>query len=326
MYRASGLTLISVFLLLWGVVVNASELDKVAVMLDGGDYPQALQSLEGMDDSRHVRQLRAAALIGMKRHDEAEQVYQALIEDSPKDPTPYNNLARLYAEQGKLQQASELLTQAMKIDARYATIYKNLSSVYVEMSRNAYAKALRLGDKKKTLQLLSLDHRDESPHVVQLALATDMAPAVKTDEAMPEKAKPVRAETSAEAPAVAPVVSEKPDEISAIAALERWASDWSAKKVDGYLSAYDAQFQPRQGKNLAQWREERRVRLNKPGRIQVNLSEFEVFPRQDGGLKVNVVQRYSSDNYSDTSRKGFILKSRNGEWKIMDEYTIEVMK
>lgn len=110
----------------------------------------------------------------------------------------------------------------------------------------------------------------------------------------------------------------------AIAALKRWAEAWSAQDVEGYLRAYDADYLPPRGLSLSQWQAQRRVRLRKPNTIEVHLSDFEVTSSGGGTLTVKVLQRYRSDHYRDSSRKGFILVQRDGEWKIGDEYTIEV--
>ena len=67
------------------------------------------------------------------------------------------------------------------------------------------------------------------------------------------------------------------------------------------------------------------MRLKRPNEIEVALSDFEASRSGGGSVTVKLIQRYRSDSYRDTSRKGFVLVLRNGEWKIGDEYTIEVM-
>ncbi|MDH5785691.1 MAG: tetratricopeptide repeat protein, partial [Chromatiales bacterium] len=292
--------------------------------------------------------LRANALSGLKRSDEAERLYRALIKESPQDPTPYNNLATLYAASGRLQEASELLTQAIKSDQRYAAIYKNLSSVYVEMSRNSYARALSVDEPRPGMQLQALDHQAGPTTPIQVAVVE------KPREVVPPPAKPVvtspsRAADRPVTPTPAPVVTtarvESPpsrsqpnsqpvtqtvgddfDAGGAIAALRGWAAAWSAKDVDGYLAAYDSEFLPPRDMTRDQWEAERRLRLKRPREIEVRLSDFEVSSTGGDSLTVKLLQRYRSDSYRDATRKGFILVQRNGQWKIGDEYTIEVIK
>jgi tetratricopeptide (TPR) repeat protein len=286
-------------LLAWGAAAFAA-LDEVARLLDSGNYQAALQGLEGEAVSYRARLLRANALSGLGRTEEAESLYSALIAEQPQDPIPYNNLARLYAATGRLQKASELLTRAMESDPRYAVVYKNLSRVYVEMSRNSYAKALRMGEAQQGLQLTGLDHRD-----IPLSPVPAIASVSATD-----------------APAATPPPL---DTSAAVATLKQWAAAWSAQDVESYLAAYSSDFQPPRGMGLAQWRAERRVRLKKPGNIEVELSEFEVGQPDGQAVTVTLRQRYRSDHYQDDTRKGFVLHLQDGSWKIHAEYTIEVL-
>lgn len=111
----------------------------------------------------------------------------------------------------------------------------------------------------------------------------------------------------------------------AIAALKRWAARWSAQDVAGYLGSYDRSFKPQDGLSRAQWREQRKRRLRKPGSIKVDLSGYEVASSADGELTVKAIQHYRSDTYNDSSRKGFVLVQREDGWKIRQEFTIEVL-
>jgi len=369
MHKAVAKPLATLLLMLLSGVVAAAALDEVAALLEKGNYQQALARLDSQPSSRDSRLLRANALAGLQRHAEAEGIYRDLIEQAPQDPTPYNNLAAIYAASGRLQEASELLNQAMNSDERYAAIYKNLSQVYVEMSRNSYAKALRMGGESHAVRLRRLDHRVLPVEPQQVAvLAAAPAPSAQP----PAKAAaptPVIAAAAVTAPAPVTVIASAPstaptavvttpvavqtdlpraqlqtppapvsqplaqpadpadfDAGGAIAALKHWAGVWSAQDVSGYLAAYDAGYLPPRGLSLAEWQAERRVRLRKPGQIDVALSDFEVSAGGGGALTVKVVQRYRSDNYRDTTRKGFVMVRRNGTWKIGDEYTIEVIQ
>ncbi len=309
----------------------AADLNGIAELIEAGKHQRALDDLARQPGSYHSRLLRANALVGLNRNDEAERLYRALIDEQPQNPTPYNNLATLYAAAGRLQEASELLTRAMKSDARYAAIYKNLSRVYVEMSRNSYARALRLSEQKQGLKLLSLDYRDVPPQVAQqepLQLAA-VTPAPQTAPAVlgtAPVAAPIQAPVSQPIPPVQPQpAAQEFDAGGAIAALKLWADAWSAQNVAGYLAAYDVDYLPPGGLSLEQWQAQRRLRLKKPKKIEVFLSDFEVSSSGGGTLTVKLVQRYRSDHYRDSTRKGFILVPRNGEWKIGDEYTIGVI-
>jgi tetratricopeptide (TPR) repeat protein len=318
----------------------AASLDEAAELLAAGNPQAAMAQLVVEPVTHRSRLLQADALAGLQRNDEAEALYRALIAELPQDPAPYNNLASLYAATGRLQEASELLTEAMKSDPRYAAIYKNLSRVYVEMSSKSYARALRLSEQQQGLQLLTLDYHAVPSAPLQLAALEPAAvpppasaPAKKTAPTPAVAVSMVTVATAATrptptptpTPVVAPVSAPAFDGGGAIAALKQWAAAWSAQDVEGYLGAYDAAYLPPRGLTLAQWQAERRIRLRKPGKIEVVLSDFEVNSSGGGTLTVKLVQRYRSDNYRDRTRKGFVLVPHNGGWKIGDEYTIEVL-
>ncbi len=360
MYQPVGKALTGVLLLLLSGPL-AANLDEVAMLIEAGSHQKALNRLAAEPETRRSRLLQANALAGLKRNEEAEAIYRALIEEAPEDPTPYNNLATLYAATGRLQEASEQLTRGMKSDQRYAAIYKNLSRVYVEMSRNSYARALRMNEKQQGLRLVTLDHRDGTSEPLQVTVVAlpqpEVAarpvpdrvaqaapkPAVKPEPVSTPSPKPAakaeqtapptptvvpaprRTEPVAVAQATPPPSAVEFDAGGAIAALKQWAAAWSANDVEAYLAAYDDEFLPPRDLTRAQWQAERRVRLKKPKKIEVMLSDFEVSSTSDNSLTVKLLQRYRSDNYRDTTRKGFILVLRSGEWKIGDEYTIEVI-
>ena len=265
MYRTVATALIAILML--GGQAHA-DLEQAAQLIEEQRYQAALDALAPQSDTRPARLLRANALAGLKHSDEAERLYRALIDEAPQDPTPYNNLAALYAASSRLQEASELLTRAMKSDERYAAVYKNLSRVYVEMSRNAYAKALRMGEPQQGLSLISLDHRAAPSAPLQLA-------AVETPVAAPQPTPAKSAEPQRDL-----------DSTGAIAALQQWAAAWSAKDVEGYLAAYDVEFLPPRELSRSAWEAERRVRLKRPKQIEVGLSDFEVSRTGDNSLTV----------------------------------------
>ncbi len=301
-YRAVARALAAIAALSLGGPLLA-DTGEAARLIAAGEHRQALEQLPEEATSRRARLLRAEALLGLGRESEAERIFLALIEESPEDPVPYNNLAAHYAADGRLREASELLSRAMKSDSRYAAVYKNLSRVYVEMSRNSYAKALRMSEQPKGLQLLSLGPSE----------VTELPELVAVQQQPEPPAEPQQ------------TVAQAGSGEEAVAALRRWAAAWSAQDVEGYLAAYDEAFEPRRGNSLEAWQQERRRRLLKPGTIEVALSDIEASPRGASEVKVRAVQAYRSDNYRDTTRKGFIMVRRDGGWKIRDEYTIEVL-
>ncbi len=295
--------------------------------------------------------------------DGAEKGLKQLISSHPEDPRAYNNLAAVYAARGELDKARKFLDKGLATNPDYATIHQNLAAVYTEMARESYGKALQLEstDKRLPIQvfsskgLLLLQRRDDQAlgktgGVIAAVPAGDdnkpavvdspaVSPSPVTETSIPAVTKPPN--TSAADSSVKPVVPESqagaPD--SAITAmlppvsdsyqvqefLENWAASWSAHNVDRYLSFYDAAFEPSGGIARNEWETQRRRRLQAPGDIEIGLSDFQI--RKDGDLYiVEVMQSYSSQRYSDVTRKQFTLVNNGAELKIIRENALEIMR
>jgi Flp pilus assembly protein TadD len=91
-----------------------------------------------------VRFLRAVILTDQKKLPEATAALEALNQDFPELPEPYNNLAVLHAGQGRHDVARRLLLQAIEVAPGYATAHENLGDLYVAMAGESYARAARL--------------------------------------------------------------------------------------------------------------------------------------------------------------------------------------
>lgn len=134
-----------------------ASLEQAAKALAEGNYSLAREQLEQVEDggkeSVRWQLLDAAALAGSGKLESAESRYKRLIAHFPDNPEGYNNLAVLYARQGRFDEARELLEQAMQTSESYATVYENLSNIYFEMSRSSYAKALQMEQGKRSASL-----------------------------------------------------------------------------------------------------------------------------------------------------------------------------
>ncbi len=254
---------------------------------------------------------QALELSGEGRGAEAESMLKDLIEEYPARPEPYNNLAALYAAEGRLEEARAVLEQALRAEPAYAAVYDNLSSLNLSIARRAYARALPL----------EADERPSLRTVEAMAVEPEPEPEVEPVVVAVAEPKPQpEPEPEPEPQAAAPTPE---DEVRA--ALQTWAAAWSAQNVDGYLAAYAGEFTPREGDREG-WAASRRRKLAAPGWIRVELEDWEFKPRGDG-MRVMVKQRYTSDRYSDYSRKRFDLRrDAEGAWRIVAERTIAVLK
>ena len=145
-----------------------TEVHAVADLLKAGEYLAALTLLEDLkplrpcDPDLLFLEARVYEIAG--ETDRAIALYEIVIKLFPDFPEPYNNLAALYATQGKLQRAEALLLRGLATHTTYRQLQKNLSRVYVARAAQAYQKALSIetlsGSTDRTssaLQLLDSD-------------------------------------------------------------------------------------------------------------------------------------------------------------------------
>lgn len=101
-------------------------------------------------------ELNRALNLWRKGDTAAEEAFRRIKQNYSQDPRAYNNLAVMAAGEGDYDRARNLLELALMTDSNYATIYRNLGSVYAEMARDSYGKALQLEDGQAYLNLQAL--------------------------------------------------------------------------------------------------------------------------------------------------------------------------
>ena len=103
--------------------------------------------LEREPGHRRARLLHGILRAHAGRVDEAIDIFEALRRDHPDMSEPYNNLAVLHAMQGRLDDAREVLLEALE-RAPAPVVYANLGAVYTKLARRAYRTAheLEAGD------------------------------------------------------------------------------------------------------------------------------------------------------------------------------------
>ncbi len=275
--------------------------------------PQAFQSVSAADVAatdvkqleRELQQVHKLESAGNTAA--AIKRYEALINLYPQEPVLFNNLAVLMAKQGNLDAALERLEQAMHVDQLYATVYENLSAVYVEMARGSYAKALQLGVAPQQLSLKE----------VKLNIAQAQETGKKQNTVKVAAKLPAQIETL---PAASKQAAKEDKEI--LMTLQNWASAWSAQQVDRYLSFYAAEFRPAKGMSRSRWAEQRRLRLRRPAWVKITLNDFQIQPVGEGLARVRFLQHYQSNTYRDRTRKEIMLKSSPEGWHILLERSL----
>jgi sugar lactone lactonase YvrE len=127
-----------------------------------------------------------------------------------------------------------------------------------------------------------------------------------------------------------PAESEFETELGTLAAVEdvvrAWASAWSRREVEEYLSFYAAAFQPAGGMSRSAWEQQRHERLTRPRSVQVSLAEIDLRLVDEDRAEVAFVQTYRSNLFSDKVDKILTLERDPLGWKIHSERVVRTYR
>jgi tetratricopeptide (TPR) repeat protein len=83
----------------------------------------------------------------------AQETLEALTQEFPELPEPYNNLAALYAQQNAFDKALSSLAQAIRARPDYALALENMGDVHVALARESYLKSKALPSQSPLITL-----------------------------------------------------------------------------------------------------------------------------------------------------------------------------
>lgn len=110
-----------------------------------GEFEQALrkadEALAEQPRAAQLRFLKGVLLTELKRNAQAMEVFTTLTQDFPELPDPYNNLAVLYAAEGRLENALVALQAALRNDPTHRAARENLGDVYLALAVQAWSAA-----------------------------------------------------------------------------------------------------------------------------------------------------------------------------------------
>ncbi len=176
--------------------------------------------------------------------DGAERELERLLSNFPDHPQIHNNLAAVAAVRGDIEAARDWLEQAIVLDIQTATIYRNLGSVYAEIARDSYGRALQFDYEQTPLQLDLFTNKGvtSSPLgvdtiVARIATASDQEKSTRdvVESSVPLSPEPLSDEpvetsaTSAEVPADA---GESEEAIESTVAVTKAAEVGAAPVVE----------------------------------------------------------------------------------------------
>ncbi len=297
---------------------STAESVEVSNLLKAGQYDQAMKVADAFLSNKpkdaQMRFLKGLIYTEQKKTTEAIQMFTRLTEDYPELPEPYNNLAVLYASQGKYEKARDSLEMAIRTHPSYATAHENLGDVYAKLASQAYDKALQLDSGNSAAQ-------------TKLSLVREMIGGGRSKPTPAPAAKPVPIAPSA-SPAATPAVAATTangnskaaksahDEVQT--AVQAWATAWSSQDMKTYLASYSADFEPPKGMTRKAWEQERRSRIEGKSKIEVTLQDVSVNVSGHSAT-VKFRQIYSAPGHSTKSRKTLIMTNAAGAWQIQQE-------
>lgn len=143
--------------MLVGLAAQADEIQDINLQFRKGELAAALDHanryLAGNPKDARARFLKGLILGDLGKTNAAIDVLKALTEDYPELPEPYNNLAVLYASQGRYDAARNALEMAVRAHPDYATAHENLGDIYAKMAAIEYGKVLALDSGNQTAQI-----------------------------------------------------------------------------------------------------------------------------------------------------------------------------
>lgn len=127
------------------LAAHADVYDDVERLLRNQQYDKAQQAIaQRLQQAPQDPQMR---LLASRLHDARGQTERALDElealtrEFPELPEPHNNLAVLYARQGRLQEALAALQRAVQARPDYAVALENLGDLHLGLALQAYQQA-----------------------------------------------------------------------------------------------------------------------------------------------------------------------------------------
>ena len=276
-------------------------------------------------------------------------LYQGLIAQHPNEPSLYNNLAALLAQQGDLDGARTALEQGILVHQTMRVLYENLTQVVASQARDNYAKALRIKERPPATELVVLNgwSQPAAPKSdVTVAVVEPVIEAVGEPVAQPESAPEVVAVAVIDpAPTQPPppldssptqlsetvdlVKPQKGDNDSpgsgVVGWVKSWSQAWQEQRLDDYLASYRVGYTPNRRTSHRQWVTERQQRIVGKREIEIELEQLEVTELDGERYQVDFIMRYRSDSYRDRSKKRLKLATYDGELKITSERTLRVL-
>lgn len=125
------------------------ELEELILNKQWSQAQQRLQAAVQQNpkaaESPQWRLLSSQVLAGQGKSQEALDQLQALTQEFPELPEPYNNLGVLLAAKGQFDEAIKALQMAIQARPHYKIALQNLGDLYTALAQKAYRQAQSSG-------------------------------------------------------------------------------------------------------------------------------------------------------------------------------------
>ena len=357
--------LASVLLLCASPVAHADEMADANLLFKQGQRSQALKKVDHYLASRpkdaQARFLKGLILTEDGRTADAIKIFSDLTTDYPDLPEPYNNLAVLYAGEGKYDKAKQLLEKAISTHPSYATAHENLGDIYAKMASQAYDRALQLDHSNTATQTklamiqnlfggetrnnetvaqntpaqskaevpaqskaeVPVQNKVESAPAIAMANQPEPAPAAsaKTASVAPVTAAKAEARTAAKATVATEPVIKKDGSAEVAQTVMAWAAAWSSRNTGQYLSFYANDFKTPGNETRAAWEALRKKRLSTPKYIHVGIRIKTITFTDSAHATVKFLQSYRASNFKAYGNKTLLMVNSGGKWLIQEEHS-----
>jgi tetratricopeptide (TPR) repeat protein len=265
--------------------------------------------------------MKGLILTRLDRFSEAEQVFIQLTTNNPDLPEPYNNLAVVYAAQGKYVEAEAALKNAINTHPSYATAHENLGDIYAKMASRAYNQALELDTSNRTARekLSLVNELISAPPKTIITNKEELAVPVKTEVVATNTQQAEVTSPEPEKENVEEVIAQ--NRIDVDSAVKNWVNAWSAQDVKTYLASYAQEFVPPNQLSRKEWEKDRYIRSAKPSYIKVTLSGVKINLHGKDYAEIKFTQSYQSNTYSDKVKKELLMRKVSDKWLITKEIT-----
>ena len=126
-------------------LARADVYDDVERLIRNGQLDQATQlstsHLHKSPQDPQMRLLKSRILDAQGQAAAAQELLESLTLEYPELPEPHNNLAVLYARQGRTQDALDSLNKALQARPDYAVALENLGDLHLSQALQAYQRA-----------------------------------------------------------------------------------------------------------------------------------------------------------------------------------------